>query len=178
MDIEKTLYEICSILLTNSDTLEGFLLMKFRYNFKIFIEKITQRIQMGNWLRAQLVNNGQPRRNTIFGLIFHNLVNGSIESAIKIARQAHHYNLALLLSLFKSPSSQMIREQAAKQVKANMHFKKLFVNFFKLNLMNKRNSDADYVKIFELISGEWSKSKGGCLGDLDWIQVRIIHTLF
>jgi hypothetical protein len=71
---------------------------------------------MGNWLRLQLESNRPQQKSSLFGIVFHYLINGAIHKAIDAARQAHHYNLALLLSLYKTPASTLIREQAERQV--------------------------------------------------------------
>ena len=74
---------------------------------------------MGNWLRTQLANVQLPPPGTtmpIFAIIFHYLVNGSIQQAIDSAKRARHYNLALLLSLYKAPAGHLVRQRSAQQV--------------------------------------------------------------
>jgi hypothetical protein len=80
-----------------------------------FSEKIAQRTRMGHWLRARLAEE-KPRKQSLFAIVFHHLVTGRIQKAIETARQARHYNLTLLLTLYKSPSSPTVREQVTKQV--------------------------------------------------------------
>jgi len=132
-------------------------------------EHIIQRVRMGGWLCAQLEQH-QQRRGTrdqqqrasiadgsLFGTIFDLLTCGQWQHAIDEARKARHYNLALLLSLYKCPNGKMVREQVARQVQSE----------------SRRTMDEQYARMLELLAGNWSSiiSSRSCLDGLNWLQI-------
>ncbi|KAL3096948.1 hypothetical protein niasHS_002664 [Heterodera schachtii] len=141
---EGIILSLCDIICAKSDNAE---------------ERVVQRVQMGNWLKQQLNDRPQQRigpSSSVFDLIFHHLVCGACEKAIATARQSRHYNLALLLSLFKCPSPKLIQDQVKKQ----------------LSVTDKKPKTAiGYTKILELLSDDWSDKRKQCLEGLDWLQI-------
>ncbi|KAI3418913.1 Nuclear pore complex protein Nup98-Nup96, variant 2 [Globodera pallida] len=142
--VVETILTLCDIVCVKVDSLEA---------------KVSQRVQMGVWLKDRL-SNRPPRRAqeppSVFDGVFHHLVCGSHKKAVDAARHSRHYNLALLLSMFKCPTSKLIRDQVGKQ----------------LAVTDKKQTTAiGYANILELLSGGWSSRRKGCLEGLDWLQI-------
>ncbi|KAF7634524.1 Peptidase S59 domain-containing protein [Meloidogyne graminicola] len=145
-DLNQSFFEICKILLMETKNIE---------------DKISQRTLMGNWLFNQLENNlttTKPLNQTKpFLTIFNFLINGNVKKASEYARDMNLFNLALLICCYQTTSVGIVRNLVAKQFSiAQKH----------------KNSDINYLKILQLLSGEFVKeSSGGCLQGLNWLQV-------
>lgn len=145
---DKDIFSLCDSLLLSSTPDRG---------------KI-QRVRLGLWLKDQLAKFPSTIRPTDspFYQIYVSLTNGSTRKALTFARNAHLYNLALMISMFSVPAPSHIHDLMSEQLQSMQEEVK------------RVKSDIYYMKILQLLAGPSHNliaNNDHCLTGLKWMQV-------